>query len=274
MATVIVLTNQKGGVGKTTSSAALAVGLRKLGNKVLAIDLDPQGNLGFSLGLDIEQGHTVYEVLRGELSAERAIRHTKEYGDVITSNILLSEAELFLTGKERQLCLKQALEPLHAKYDYIVIDTPPALNILTVNAYTAADYLIITMASEILSLVGLVQLKETIHALQASVNPNLKVLGILMTKFMKRTNLSKEVLEMAESVATQIGTTVFQAKIRPSVAAAEAPAHGMSIFDYSPRSNPALDYMEFVTETMRKIRKFRQKERIAWQEKQIKPIMC
>jgi chromosome partitioning protein len=274
MATVIVLTNQKGGVGKTTSSAALAVGLRKLGNKVLAIDLDPQGNLGFSLGLDIEKGHTVYEVLRGELSAECAIRHTKEYGDVITSNILLSEAELFLTGKERQLCLKQALAPLHAKYDYIVIDTPPALNILTVNAYTAADYLIITMASEILSLVGLVQLKETIHALQASVNPNLKVLGILMTKFMKRTNLSKEVLEMAESVATQIGTTVFQAKIRPSVAAAEAPAHGMSIFDYSPRSNPALDYMEFVTETMRKIRKFRQKERIAWQEKQTKPIMC
>ncbi|MCP1102531.1 chromosome partitioning protein [Aequitasia blattaphilus] len=253
MAKVIVLTNQKGGVGKTTSSAALVAGLQKCGNQVLAIDLDPQGNLGFSLGVNIEDGHTIYEVLKGEIAPGDAIRHTEDYGDIITSNILLSEAELFLKGEDRKLRLKKALETLKHRYDYIIIDTPPALNILTVNAYSAADELIIPMAAEILSLVGLVQLKETIQAVKESINPRLHVLGILMTKFFKSTTLSKDVLDMASSVAGQIGTIVFETKIRNSVRVAEAPAHGMSIFDYSPTSNPAHDYRVFVAETVERM---------------------
>ena len=150
--------------------------------------------------------------------------------------------------------LQDALHSVKDKYDFIVIDTPPALNILTLNGYAAADHLIIPMASEILSLVGLVQLTETVEAVKNSVNPALNVLGILLTKFNKRTNLAKDVLEMAQTIAQQAESTVFDAKIRTSVAAAEAPAHGMCILDYAPKSNPAKDYQEFVDEVYRKIK--------------------
>lgn len=254
MAVSIVLTNQKGGVGKTTTSGAIAAGLSKKGKKVLSADLDPQGNLGFSLGMDIEDGHTMYEVLKKEIPIREAIRPTEEYGDVLTSNILLSEAEMILKGENRQLILKQVLKEVEEDYDYIIIDTPPSLNILTVSGYAAADYLIIPMAAEILSLVGLVQLKETIEAVRSSVNPGLQVLGILLTRYSRRTNLARDVQDMAKTVAFQIGTEIFDAKIRTGVSVAEAPAHGMSVFDYSPRSNPSKDYREFVEEVLHKIK--------------------
>ena len=139
------------------------------------------------------------------------------------------------------------------RYDFIIIDTPPALNILTVNAYAAADYLIIPMVAEILSIVGVAQIKETINSVQQSVNPNLHVLGIVLTKFNRRTILAREVKEMAENIAAQINSSVFEIQIRPSVTVAEAPAHGESIYDYSPRSNPSLDYKAFVREVLYKI---------------------
>ncbi len=253
MAFTIVFTNQKGGVGKTTSSSTLAVGLSKMGKRVLSVDLDPQGNLGFSLGIDIEKGLTAYELLRGEVTAKQAIRKTEDYGDVITSNILLSEMGSF-SGEGVQLLLKNALKEVKSDYDFIVIDTPPALNILTINAYAAADYLIIPMAAEILSLVGLVQLKETVEVVKTTVNPNLQVLGILLTRFNRRTNLGKDVAEMAETVAGQLGTVIFDSKIRNGVAASEAPAHGANILDYAPKSNPAKDYSEFIEEVVTRIR--------------------
>ncbi len=162
---------------------------------------------------------------------------------------------MFLTGTARQLKLKNVLDDVSSDYDYIIIDTPPALNILTVNGYAAADYLVIPMSAEILSLVGLIQLKETIESVQGSVNPKLNVLGILMTKYNRRTRLSREVLEMAQTVAAQIGTEVFDTKIRCGVAAAEAPAHGLSIFDYAPKANPTVDYRDFVEEAVQKMHK-------------------
>lgn len=253
MAEIIVLTNQKGGVGKTTTTSAIAAGLAGKGKKVLSVDLDPQGNLGFSLGVDSEDGHTIYEVVKKEVSVREAICSTEDYGDVLTSNILLSEAELLLGEENRQLVLKKILSEVEDEYDYIVIDTPPSLNILTVNGYAAANHLIIPMASEILSLVGLVQLKETIEAVRNSVNPSLHVLGILLTRYNKRTNLARDVQEMAETVAAQIGTELFESKIRTGVAAAEAPAHGLSIYDYARRSNPSKDYRDFVEEVLKKI---------------------
>ena len=143
LATIIALTNQKGGVGKTTSSSALAAGLFSFYNKkVLAIDLDPQGSMGFSLGLDIENCSTIYDVLKGQVNIKDAIQDT-DYCDIITSNILLSSAELEFTSSDRDILLKRALLPVIAEYDYIIIDTPPALNVLTVNAYAASDHLII-----------------------------------------------------------------------------------------------------------------------------------
>ena len=253
MATVIALTNQKGGVGKTTTSGALAAGLASFyDKKVLAIDLDPQGNLGFSLGLDIEDGYTIHDVLKGTVLMKDAIQSVNGC-DIVTSNILLSSAELDFAGANRELLLKSALDSVLNDYDYIIIDTPPALNILTVNAYAVADHLIIPMAPEILSLLGLTQLKETVDSVRQSVNPHLNVLGILLTKYNRRTLLAKEVSELAENIATQMDTCVFDAKIRPSVSAAEAPAHGESIFEYSPRSNPAADYREFITEVLHRI---------------------
>ena len=253
MATVIALTNQKGGVGKTTTSGALAAGLASFyDKKVLAIDLDPQGNLGFSLGLDIEDGYTIHDVLKGTVSMKDAIQSVNGC-DIVTSNILLSSAELDFAGANRELLLKSALDSVLNDYDYIIIDTPPALNILTVNAYAVADHLIIPMAPEILSLLGLTQLKETVDSVRQSVNPHLNVLGILLTKYNRRTLLAKEVSELAENIATQMDTCVFDAKIRPSVSAAEAPAPRESIFEYSPRSNPAADYHEFITEVLHRI---------------------
>ncbi len=250
MATIIALTNQKGGVGKTTTSSALAAGLASFyDKKILAIDLDPQGSLGFSLGLDIEECSTIHDVMTGSVGIRDAIQ-TTDYCDIITSNILLSSAELEFTSAGRKLLLKNALAPVLNDYDYIVIDTPPALNILTVNAYACADHLIIPMAPEILSLLGLTQLKETIDSVKQSLNPSLNVLGILLTRYNQRTLLAREVKEMAENIASQIGTRVFDTQIRTSVTVAEAPAHGSSIYDHSPYAKPALDYQAFVDEVV------------------------
>lgn len=247
MSTIIALTNQKGGVGKTTTSCALAAGLTLKGKKVLMIDLDPQGNTGFSIGLELEGGNTVYEVLKGIVPIKEAIQHT-DYCDAVTSNILLSSAELEFTGQKRETILAQAIAPVRDEYDYIVIDTPPALNILTVNAYVVANHLIIPMVPEILSLLGVAQLKETINSVKKNLNPNLNILGILLTKFNRRTILAREVNEMAQTIAAQIGTVVFDTKIRNSVCVAEAPAQGESLFEYSPRSNPSKDYMALIDE--------------------------
>lgn len=247
MATIIALTNQKGGVGKTTSAAAIACLLTERGNKVLAIDLDPQGNLGFSLGLDIEEGATIYEVFKGTATIEEAIRECP-YCDVLMSNILLSGAELEFNSTGREYLLKNVLSQIEDRYDYIIIDTPPALNILTVNAYVVSRYLIIPMVPEILSLLGVAQIKETIDTVIKFYNPNLSILGILLTRYNGRTLLAREVQEMAENIASQLGTRVFGARIRTSVVIAEAPAHGESIFQYAPRANPTLDYVDLLAE--------------------------
>lgn len=250
MAQTIVLTNQKGGVGKTTTSAALAAGLAKKEKRVLAIDLDPQGNLGFSFGLDIENGNTLFEALKGDVPIYDAIQR-KSGIDFIRSNILLSGVAEVVKSEKRELLLKNLLAPVERFYDYIIIDTPPAFNVLTLNGYSAADYLIIPMSAEILSLVGLTQLRETYETIRKTVNPDLKVMGILMTSFDGRRGLSWEVKEMADGVATQLGTKVFDTVIRSSVAVAEAPAHGENIIEYAPRSNAARDYKAFVEEVLR-----------------------
>ena len=240
-ASVIAITNQKGGVGKTTTAAALLASLHRRGARVLGVDLDPQGSLGFSLGLDIEKCVTVYEVFRGEVEPQQAIAQT-DTCDMLPSNILLSGAELEFNRPGREFLLKTALSKVEQNYDYIIIDTPPALNLLTVNAYVAAHSLIIPMAPEVLSLLGVSQIKETIEGVRDFYNPRLQVLGILLNRFTARFNLNREVLELASQIAAQLDTVVFETKIRSSVTAAEAPAHGQSVVDYAPSSNPARDF--------------------------------
>ena len=182
MAVVIAITNQKGGVGKTTTCAAFCGGLTESGKSVLAIDLDPQGNLSFSLGADAEESYTMYDVFKGNCTVKEAIQCTDNC-DVIPANILLSGCELELTGVGREYLLREALSDVMDDYDYIMIDTPPALSILTINAYTAADKLIIPMIAEILSLQGIAQLKETIFAVKKYYNKDLEITGILLNKY-------------------------------------------------------------------------------------------
>lgn len=249
---MITLTNQKGGVGKTTSTIALITGLSLKKYKVLGIDLDAQGNLGFSMGLNIENATTIHDVLTGRAEIQDAIYQTT-YGDVIPSNILLSGAEIEFNNQGREFLLKNAIDKISKFYDFIVIDTPPALNVLTFNAYVASDYLVVPMSPEILSLLGVSQLGETVQSVQREYNRNLVFMGILLTRFTSRTNLAKEVQDLAQQIAESLDSTVFNTKIRPGVAVAEAPAHGESVLVYSPHSKPAQDYFSFVDEVLSKI---------------------
>ncbi len=247
MSKTVVITNQKGGVGKTSTASAIASGLQEKGYKVLAVDLDPQGNLGFCLDAEIDDSPTVYELMKGTAPIDKVIQH-KNGIDIIPSNILLSGAELEFTNKGREFLLRDGIAPVINNYDVVVIDTPPALNLLTVNGYTAADCLIIPMIPEILSLMGISQLRETIELVKNVYNPNMEVLGILLNKYDKRRLLTQDVEEMAQMVAKGLGSRVFDTKIRSSVGVAEAPAHGESVYRHSPRSNAARDYKTFIGE--------------------------
>ncbi len=241
MPNIITITNQKGGVGKTTTAAALLSALSNRGASVLGVDLDPQGSLGFSLGLDIEHCTTVYDVFREVVDVNDAIHKTSSC-DLLPSNILLSAAEQEFTKPGREFLLKTSLLKIKKNYDYIIIDTPPALNILTVNAYVATNSIIIPMAPEILSLLGVSQIKDTIESVKNYYNSELTILGILLNRYDNRLNLNREVHELVEQISNQLNTKVFPVKIRSSVAVAEAPAHGSSVIDYAPYSNPSLDF--------------------------------
>ena len=245
MTQIITVTNQKGGVGKTTTASSLICGLHQRGARVLGIDLDPQGNLGFNLGLDIGSGSTVYDVFQGTCPMEAAIQST-EYGDVLPSDIMLSAAEVGFTAPRREFMLSDLLTAVRDRYDFVIIDTPPALNILTVNAYVASSGLIVPMEAEVLSLVGITQLQETIETVRATFNPNLKVLGILINKYNGRLSLSRDILEMAQVVAEQLDSHVFQAKIHRGVGVAMAPAHGQTVLTYQPDSRPAQDFQSII----------------------------
>ena len=250
MSTIIAITNQKGGVGKTNTSSSLLVSLHQRGFRVLGVDLDPQGSLGFCLGLDIENCATVYDVMKGSKNITEVIVET-ECGDILPSNILLSGAELEFNRPGREFLLKNQLKEVQNEYDFVIIDTPPALNILTVNAYVAADSLIIPMAPEILSLLGISQIRETIDTVRRCYNPDLRVLGILLNKFNGRLTLNREVLELSSEIARKLDTKVLEAKIRSSVVVAEAPAHGESVLSYAPHSNPSQDFQALLDELLR-----------------------
>lgn len=247
MAKVIAVTNQKGGVGKTTTCCSMCGCLAGRGSRVLAVDLDPQGNLSFSLGADADEKYTIYDVFKGNCDIDEAIQHTGVC-DVIPSNILLSGAELELTGVGREYLLREQLSEITDDYDFILIDTPPALSVLTINAYTASDELIIPMMPEILSLQGIAQLKETIYAVQKYYNKNLLIKGILLNKYNPRFTLTKEVEELASMIAQQLSTKVFDTKISSSVSIAEAPAHAETIMTYAPGTKAAKEYSDFIAE--------------------------
>ncbi|RGC23616.1 ParA family protein [Enterocloster aldenensis] len=250
MAVTIALSNQKGGVGKTTSAYVIATALKEMGYRVLAVDMDPQGNLSFSLGADTESA-TIYDVLKGELKPRYAVQKSTLV-DIIPSNILLSSIELEFTGVRREFLLTEALGSLKGLYDYILIDSPPALGILTVNAFTAADYVLVPMLSDIFSLQGITQLEETIRRVRNYCNPDIRILGVFLTKHNPRTRFSKEVEGTLRMVAEDLQMPVLETFIRESVALREAQSLQCSVLEYAPDCNAVRDYKSLIQELMQR----------------------
>ena len=247
MKEIFAVINQKGGVGKSTTALALAAGLTARGFKTLLIDLDAQGNLSYSAGADTS-GRTAFDML-SEIFAGDAIRSHELY-DLIPAASELATADLVFSTTGKEYRLREALEPLLSSYDYIVLDTPPALGILTVNALTAATAAIIPAQADVYSLQGIGQLYSTLDAIKKYTNPELTVSGILLTRYNPRSILTRDMSELLEETANQLGTRVFDAKIREVVAVREAQAARTDLFTYAPKSNASLDYASFIDELL------------------------
>lgn len=246
MAKITAIINQKGGVGKSTTSQSLAAGLSLKGFKVLLIDMDSQGNLSFSVGAN-KAAVSILEVLKQEATAAEAIQTVGNL-DIIPASISLAGADMQLTEMGKEYRLKEAIEPLKENYDYIVIDTPPALGILTVNALTAADNIVIPAQADLYSIEAIGQLYNTVQAVKQYTNKGLSITGILLTRYSDRTVLSRELSSMIDSTAAQLGTKLFTATIREAIGIKEAQAQKQDIFSYSGNSKVAADYMQFVEE--------------------------
>lgn len=250
MATVIALANQKGGVGKTTTSVNLGACLADAGKKVLLIDLDPQGNATSGLGIDkkkIEQ--SVYDVLIDDVPLANVVQKSSHEGlDIAPTTIELSGAEVELTSMmARETRLKDAFGDVKDQYDFILIDCPPSLGLLTINAFTASDSILIPVQSEYYALEGLSQLMNTIQLVRKHFNKSLKIEGVLLTMFDKRTNLGQEV---NEEVRKFFGSQVYKTVIPRNVRLSEAPSHGLAIVDYDARSRGARVYQELAKEVL------------------------
>ncbi len=247
MVRVIALANQKGGVAKTTTTLNLAVALKEKGMRVLCVDLDPQGNLTMSQGLNPDEiDRSMYDVLVHKLPIEQVIQEREI--DLAVSSIDLAGAELALSsmiGRER--ALEKALVSVRERYDYILFDTPPSLGLLTINAFTASDGVIVPVQTEYLALRGLVQLESTLAMVRENLNPNVQIMGILPTMFDKRLLNSREAVEI---LVENFGDLVYQTRIRKLVRYAEAPVKGQSVLAYDPTSEAAMMYRDLAKEVL------------------------
>lgn len=251
MATVISISNQKGGVGKTTTTYALSAILSDRGYRVLSVDLDPQGNLTFCLAGDNETSPTIYDVFKGNIKLRQAIQST-ECCDLVTSNILLSAVDMEFTNLGREYIFSDALRPVLPLYDYVLIDTPPALSILTINAFTASDYILVPMNADIFSLQGMAQLSDTISRVKLYCNPKLEYAGILLTRCNSRARLTTEVRGTAELLAKDLGIPLFNASVRNSVAISESQSLQENPMRYVAKNPVMQDYIDFVDEMLEK----------------------
>lgn len=251
MCKVICVANEKGGVGKTTTTGALAAVFKSKGYNVLAVDMDAQNNLSFSMAADTRTHATVYHMLKGEVKPQFAIQKTR-VTDIISSSELLSGLELEFTGQGREFLLKNALDTIKNRYDYIIIDSPPALGILTVNSFTAADCIIIPMMSDIFSLQGIAQFYETFERVRSGCNPKLYVAGIFLTKFNPRTRLSNEVRQTAQMISNDLDIPLLDTFIHSSVTLSEAQAAQRDMLQYAPSNRAVQDYVALAEELISK----------------------
>ena len=248
MGKVIAIAIQKGGNGKTTTTQNLGVGLVLKGYKVLLIDLDGQCSLSYSCNADLGT-EGIFEVLQNEVQAKEVIQRVNGI-DIIPASTYLAGADQQFQSEGKEYLLKKALEPLKKRYDYILIDCPPSLNILTINALTFANEVIIPCQADIYSLMGIGQLANTINAVKEHSNSKLKITGILLTRYNNRAVLNKKITQMIEDATSRLGTKVFSSTIREGIAIKEAQAMQQDIFVYSKRSKVASDYMGLVEEVI------------------------
>lgn len=249
MARIICIANQKGGVGKTTTSVNLAAALAGLGRKALIVDMDPQGNASSGLGVKRyeNQENNIYQVLIGEKKVSEAVQHTQsENLDIVSANPDLVGAEIELVDMpQREYRLKSALAEVRDQYDYILIDCPPSLGLLTVNSLSAAETFLVPLQCEYYALEGLSQLLNTAGLIKKSLNPSLRIEGIVLTMFDARNNLSHQVVS---EIQTHFADKVFDAIIPRNVRLSEAPSHCQTIFQYDPKSLGAKKYRELAEE--------------------------
>ncbi len=252
MGKVVAIVNQKGGVGKTTTAVNLSASLAELGKRILVVDIDPQGNTTSGLGIDTNQlENTVYQVIIDRMAAEKAVIQT-EYDNlsVCPSDIQLAGSEVELVeADKREFRLKDAIAPIRDRYDYILIDCPPSLNLLTLNAMAAADSVLVPVQCEYYALEGLSRLMQTIKQVKKGLNPGIEIAGVLLTMFDSRTNLS---IMVADEVKKFFPQKVFSTVIPRNVRLSEAPSYGQPITDYDSYSRGAESYRELAREFIEK----------------------
>ena len=242
----IAFINQKGGVGKTTAALAVGAALQRKEYSVLYVDLDSQGNMSFTAKADL-LGYNSMGVLQRPETAIGEVQVT-EYGHIIASSPMLAAADVVLSETGKEYRLKEALSNFEGQYDYCLIDAPPSLGVLTVNALTACNQVIIPAQADIFSMQGIGHLEKTIQTVRKYCNPDLKIMGIVITRFNGRTNLSKEATKTFENMAEKLGTKLFRTKIRECNAIKEAQVAQENIFNFAPKSNAAVDFEALANE--------------------------
>lgn len=250
MAKIIAIANQKGGVGKTSTCVNLAYALKKRGRKVLLVDCDAQGNATSGMGVDKSKTPNLYHVMTQGTPAESCLVHTN-YGDVLPTNKDLSGATVELVDvADREYVLRQALEPLRERYDYILIDCPPSLELLTVNALAAADSVLVPVQCEYYALEGIADLTTTIKMINSHINPKLEIQGIVLTMYDSRTNFSEQV---AGEIRRYFGNRVYKTVIPRNVRIAEAPSHGKPVIAYDRISRGSSAYLKLAAELVKQV---------------------
>lgn len=248
MTTIIAVANQKGGVGKTTTVVNLGVALAELGHRVLMVDLDPQSALSVGVGVDtMTLSHSVYDVLIDpDVTMRDVIQNWRPRLDILPADIDLAGAEMELMSEiGRESILRDRLQTVQADYDYVIVDTPPSLGLLTINALAAADGVVVPLQCEYLAMRGMQQLLQTINKVQKKINPDLKILGIVGTMYDGRTLHAREVLEEVRAV---FGDLVFEPVIKKSIRFAEAPVANLSLIEYAPQHEGAQAYRQLAKE--------------------------